>query len=223
MQRLFEQYRPTSWADLIGQDKVEREVSILRRRGLMGRAYLLTGPTGCGKTSAAYLIAREVAGPDFIQELDAGLLTADRLAEWECDSHYCASGPGGRAYVVNEAHRLKPSVVAQLLVALERMPAHVAWLFTSIIGPERVEGDTKFFQTATVDTEAWLSRCQHLALTSQGLAKPGAVRLLEIARAENLVNGDPEETMLKRLERIIHDEHGNLRAALQRIEKGALL
>src|SRR5262249_4680832 len=58
---LTEQYRPKTWQDVVGQDKVVNRLLALRRRGLAGRAYWLSGPSGTGKTTIARLIAAEVA------------------------------------------------------------------------------------------------------------------------------------------------------------------
>ena len=49
MQPLFEKYRPRTWADVIGQEKIGRRIDVLRRRGLGGRAYWITGASGTGR------------------------------------------------------------------------------------------------------------------------------------------------------------------------------
>ena len=79
---LFEKYRPQTWSDLIGQDAIVKRLDTIRQRfdGLGGKAYWLTGASGTGKSSAARLIANEVAQCEFsVSELDASDLTADFL------------------------------------------------------------------------------------------------------------------------------------------------
>jgi len=72
MPQLYEQYRPRSWSDVIGQDKVVGKLQALAKRdGWAGRAYWLTGQSGTGKTTIARLIAAEVADPFFIDEFGA--------------------------------------------------------------------------------------------------------------------------------------------------------
>ena len=215
--QLCEQYRPDSWARVIGQAKARSIIDALRARGLAGRAYWLSGPSGVGKTTIGRLIASELAEPDFIQELDATDLSAAMLRTFERQSYLYAPGKGGRVFVVNEAHGLSKPAIRQLLTLLERIPGHVAWIFTTTL-----DGQDSLFEDQ-IDAHPLLSRCTVLPLTSQGLAKPGAVRLLEIANAEGLRNGQTDEELLKRLTRIIHEAKGNLRAALQRVEEGALL
>src|SRR4051812_16849702 len=61
MASLFEQYRPASWAEVVGQDKALAKIETLRKRGLGGRAWLITGQSGTGKTTIARLLAGEVA------------------------------------------------------------------------------------------------------------------------------------------------------------------
>src|SRR5690349_20055174 len=48
---LHEQYRPTQWADVVGQDKVVAKVQALAKRGLSGRAFWVSGQSGSGKTT----------------------------------------------------------------------------------------------------------------------------------------------------------------------------
>ena len=59
--QLCEQYRPSTWSDVIGQEKALAKLDALRRRGLAGRSYWITGPSGTGKTTIARLISQEVA------------------------------------------------------------------------------------------------------------------------------------------------------------------
>ncbi len=48
MQPLYEQHRPTDYADVAGQDKAVRTLRALGARGLGGRALWLTGQSGTG-------------------------------------------------------------------------------------------------------------------------------------------------------------------------------
>src|SRR5439155_22570133 len=58
---LWERERPRSWEQVVGQDKVIRQLRQLESRaGLSGRAYWLSGQSGTGKTTIARLIAAAV-------------------------------------------------------------------------------------------------------------------------------------------------------------------
>jgi hypothetical protein len=46
MASLFERYRPRTWNEVVGQDKLVAKVNALRPRGLGGRAYWIAGPSG---------------------------------------------------------------------------------------------------------------------------------------------------------------------------------
>jgi Holliday junction resolvasome RuvABC ATP-dependent DNA helicase subunit len=59
---LTERYRPETWADVVGQEKVVGRILALAKRGtIAGRAYWLSGQSGTGKTTIARLLAAEVA------------------------------------------------------------------------------------------------------------------------------------------------------------------
>jgi hypothetical protein len=76
--QLHEQYRPKTWAEVVGQEKAIAKINALRPRGLAGRAYWISGQSGTGKTTIARLLAREVADPINIDEVDATDLSAAR-------------------------------------------------------------------------------------------------------------------------------------------------
>ena len=69
--QLTEQYRPRSFDDVVGQDKIIQRIHALSKRGLAGRAYWLSGQSGTGKTTIGRLIAQEVAGEPATNEVNA--------------------------------------------------------------------------------------------------------------------------------------------------------
>jgi replication-associated recombination protein RarA len=70
--QLHEQYRPRQWSEVIGQDKALERIGQLRKRGLAGRAFWLSGQSGTGKTTIAKLLAAEIAEPWSTVEIDGG-------------------------------------------------------------------------------------------------------------------------------------------------------
>jgi DNA polymerase III gamma/tau subunit len=211
---LAEKYRPSKWSDVIGQDKVIGRIQALAQRGsLSGRAYWLSGQSGTGKTTIARLIAQDVADPFLIREVDASALTVSELKALEDESNLRGFGDrSGRAFIVNEAHGLRKDVIRQLLVTLERIPAHVVWIFTTT-----VEGQESLFEDYN-DASPLLSRCLRLDLSRRNLAKAFAARAQEIAKAEGL-----DGAAFGKYLQLAENCRNNFRAMLQAIEAGELL
>lgn len=211
--QLHEQYRPRTWAEVVGQEKVLARIEQLRRRGLGGRAFFLSGSSGSGKTTIARLIAAEVADEMNVEEVDATDLSAARIRDIERESVCKGLGDKpGRAYIVNEAHGLNRGAVRQLLTTLERIPPHAVWIFTTTI-----DGQESLFEEQ-IDAHPLLSRCVELPLARRDLAKAFAVRAKQIAEAEG-IDGQPIEKYV----RLVQDCRNNLRQVIQRIEAGAMI
>lgn len=212
MQQLYEQYRPKAWAEVVGQDKALERISALRKRGLAGRAYWITGGSGSGKTTIARLLAGEIAAPLDVTEIDATTLTPAALRELESSMQYYGWGAkAGRAYIINESHGLRRDAIRQLLVLLERLPAHVLVVFTTTS-----DGNALFEDYD--DASPLLSRCVQIPLARRDLAQAFAERAAEIATAEGL-NGRPIADYLA----LARKHKNNFRAMLQSIEAGEML
>ncbi len=164
MLSLPEMYRPKTFDDVVGQDKIIAKLDRLRVRGLTGRAYWLSGISGGGKTTTARLIAAEVAGEWSTEEIDATGLLPSHIQDIEQKCQTLGMGEKtGRAYVVNESHGLRRDTVRQLLTTLERIPAHVVWIFTTTNS-----GQESLFEDMD-DAHPLLSRCDDLPLARRGL------------------------------------------------------
>ena len=154
---LARRYRPKRFADLLVQDHV---VAVLRgavAKGRVGHGYLLTGPRGVGKTTAARILAmalncpsREPSGEPCGQcenclrvwngsanidvvEIDAasnrGVEDARELRD---RAMYAASQEGHhKVYIVDEAHMLTREAWNALLKILEEPPPGVVFVFAT--------------------------------------------------------------------------------------------
>ncbi len=212
--RLFEKYRPSSLDEVVGQPKACAVIrSAINRGALGGSAWWISGPSGSGKTTLARIIAGEIADGWFIREFDSGdnVKSAD-VDELERGLWLSATGKGGRAWIINEAHGLRTDIVRRLLGILERLPDHVVIVFTT------TWDGAELFEDAHIDAGAFASRCVCLRLTNQGLAQAFAERVRTIAQAEHL-DGRPIGEYVKLAQRC----KNNARAMLQEVEAGAMI
>ena len=153
--KLFEKYNPTTWSQVVGQPAALRQIELLRRNGLGGRAYWIAGPSGTGKTTIASLLAAEVADDFTTIAADAASLTVKDIDEMERQSSGRSLGKGGWAFLINEAHRLRKDTIGRLLNALDtgRIGHHTVWVFTTTD-----EGEQLLFDGA-IDAHPLVSRC----------------------------------------------------------------
>lgn len=213
--RLYEKYRPRTLRDVVGHEKqVRRLQAILKRGRHAGRAFWISGQSGTGKTTIARILAASLAEPHAIQEIDGGEATASWWREvgdtWSQRS--IGEAKSGRAYIVNEAHRMRADAISAANVALERQPDHVVVVFTTSVASGRI------FEEEKMDSGMLLSRCVRVALSRRDLAAPFAARVHEIAECEGL-NGQPKERYLK----LARDCGNNLRAMLSAVDSLELL
>ena len=209
---LARRYRPKRFADLLVQDHVAAVLRGAVAKGRVGHGYLLTGPRGVGKTTAARILAmalncprRDAAGDPCgecencvrvwsgaanldVVEIDAasnrGVDDARELRE---RAMYAASREGHhKVYIVDEAHMLTREAWNALLKVLEEPPPGVVFVFATT-EPQKI-GAT----AAPV-----LSRLQRFDFRRIG---PTAIRdrLRQVLAAERIPAEDDALTLIAR-------------------------
>jgi len=209
---LARRYRPKRFADLLVQDHVAAVLRGAVARGRVGHGYLLTGPRGVGKTTAARILAmalncpnREPSGDPCgecenclriwnggtsldVVEIDAasnrGVDDARELRE---RAMYAASQAGHhKVYIVDEAHMLTREAWNALLKILEEPPPGVVFVFATT-EPQKIAATA-----APV-----LSRLQRFDFRRIG---PASIRerLRQVLDAERIAADDDALTLIAR-------------------------
>lgn len=211
MLNLYEHYRPTTMNEVVGHTAAKQAIRSALDFGWGGKAWWIQGPSGSGKTTLARIIAKMGAEDLYITEFDSGdevgAATMDDIVDQMC---YRASGKGGRAFIINEAHGLRAPIVRRLLGVLERIPGHICFIFTTT-----AEGQLKLFDG--IDASPLLSRCTPVELTTKTLIKPFAKHAKWIAKREKL-DGRP----LSEYVALVEQCQGNMRMVLQQIQAGVM-
>ena len=217
MKPLYEQWRPSTFADVAGQDEVIRKIQTLARRGLVGRVFWITAHSGQGKTTIARLIAKDIADDYAVIEVDAQDLTMDRLRDFERMCQFRPIGKGCHVFIVNEAHTLSKRVVDRLKTTLElsHVQANSTWVFTTTINEQ---AQRQLFDEDKTGGP-FLSRAIELILNhGPELELAFAIRARKIAQSEQL-DGKALEDYVD----LVRDCRCNMRKVLQRIESGDML
>lgn len=137
---IITRYRPTSFDEFIGHDE---EIATIKRmlqdRDRAPRAFLLHGPTGCGKTTLARIIARELGASEAdVMEVDAADLRGiDTVRDIRRQAHYLPVAGDFRVWILDECHRLTQDAQSALLKALEEAPSHVRYILCTT-DPQRL-------------------------------------------------------------------------------------
>ena len=211
---LYEQYRPHTWGEVLGQPKAIAAIDSVRTcyGTLAGQAFLFYGPYGTGKTTLARLIMAEVSDHFGTEEVDGKDLTVATIKDWEDRCRYTNMAAESWGFIVNEAQAMRNDVVSRLQTTLEtrHVQRSSTWAFTTPL-------DTETFTIDKGDGEGALSRMIRIRITSQGVSKLFAERCREIATAHNM-NGKPLAAYVKLAERC----HNNMRAMLEAIATGEM-
>jgi DNA polymerase III subunit gamma/tau len=157
---LARKYRPSTFADLIGQEAMVRTVSNAFEAGRIPQAWVLTGVRGVGKTTTARILARalnyelpdgSVTGPTItmpglgihcqaimesrhldVIEMDAASHNGvDDVRQINDAIRYAPVSARYKVYILDEVHMLSSAAFNALLKTLEEPPSHAKFVFAT--------------------------------------------------------------------------------------------
>ena len=114
--------RPTAWDEYVGQEKIKNNLKVIleaaKKRNEAADHLLFSGPAGLGKTTLAYLVARELGGLIKTTSGPAIEKTGDLAA-------VLTNLNPGEILFIDEAHRINPMIEEVLYPAMESRKLHL--------------------------------------------------------------------------------------------------
>lgn len=203
-------YRPSTFADVVGQPFVVQTLRNAIRSGKIAHAYLFFGPRGVGKTTCARILAKAVNCENPTPEGDpCGTCNYCRrfaegralnVIELDAASHNSVddirlivdqvqiSPPEGRykVYIIDEAHMLTTAAFNAFLKTLEEPPPHVIFILATTEKhkiPPTILSRCQRFDFRRIPTEEIAKRLAHIA-QQEGIEAEEAALFLIAAKSE---------------------------------------
>jgi DNA polymerase III subunit gamma/tau len=151
---LYRKYRPKSFSEVIGQEKIVKILTSAVASGRIAHAYLFTGPRGIGKTTIARILAKSIncenpkngepcnkcpncltinEGKTFdVIEIDAASNTGvDNIRDLKATIGFSPSVLRYKVFIIDEAHMLSKGAFNALLKTLEEPPEHAIFILAT--------------------------------------------------------------------------------------------
>ncbi len=186
---LYRKWRPTTFADVVGQDHITTTLKNELTSNHLAHAYLFTGSRGTGKTTCAKIFARAVncmnpvdGNPCCECEICKGIENGSILDVEEIDAasnnsvqnirelrdmiNYKPAAGKYRVYIIDEVHMLSSGAFNALLKTLEEPPAHVIFILATTEVhklPATILSRCQRFDFSRIDSEVIASRLKYVA------------------------------------------------------------
>lgn len=151
---LYRQYRPKTFDQVLGQDRI---VNVLKNQvdsGMISHAYLFAGERGCGKTSCAKIFAKAIncKNPNngspclecdncraIDQEMSMDVVEMDAASNRRIDDIrqlketvvYPPNNLKYKVYIIDEAHMITREAFNALLKIMEEPPSHLVFILAT--------------------------------------------------------------------------------------------
>jgi len=194
------EYRPQTFDEVIGNSELVESLSTILKNKKRPHSYLLTGPTGCGKTTIGRIIAKELgcSDQDFKEIDSADFRGIDSVREIRKQLGYYPIDGDVRVWLIDEVHKATNDAQNAMLKMLEDTPFHVYFILCTT-DPQKL--------LKTVKTRCTQFEVQKLTAREM----TGLIR--RVTKAE-------DETLQKQIyDQIIKSADGHPRSALQLLTK----
>ena len=147
-------YRPKTFDELAGQEFVVSTLKNSLKNGHIAHAYLFSGPRGCGKTSAARILARSLncekgpakgpcgvcdnclaisrgAGMDVLEIDGASNNSVNDVRQIKDEVLFPPQAGRYKIYIIDEVHMLSGSAFNALLKTIEEPPPYIVFIFAT--------------------------------------------------------------------------------------------
>ena len=197
---LYLKYRPNALAEIEGNREIVITLRGMFKKNEIPHSMLFHGPTGCGKTTLARIVAKELGCTENnLIEIDTAQFRGiDTVRDLRKNIQYTPLGGGIRVYIIDEVHKMTGDAQNAFLKILEDTPKHI------------------YFILCTTDPQSLLP-------TIKGRCSQFQVQLLSdddmkslLTKIAELENDSIEDEII---EQITQDSQGHPRNALQILEQ----
>lgn len=206
-QALYRIWRPTRFADIVGQQAIVRTLLNQIRSGRVSHAYLFCGSRGTGKTSTAKTFARALnclnpqdgepcgecescmdqqngASMDVLEIDAASNNGVDEVRDLRDKIMYPPAIGKYRVYIIDEVHMLSSGAFNALLKTLEEPPAHAIFILATT-EPQRLPATIlsrcQRFDFHRIRAEQIVEHMKHILDTQNVNATPAALEQIALA------------------------------------------
>lgn len=150
-QSLYRIHRPSTFADVVGQEQVTKPLEEAVKSKKIGHAYLFAGSRGLGKTSVARIFANAIGCTEHdLYEIDAASNNSVEDIRALTEGVYTLPFQSTyKVYILDEVHMLSKGAWNAFLKTLEEPPAHAIFILATTElekVPETVQSRCQVFE-----------------------------------------------------------------------------